>query len=105
MIDRKQVENVKYFNYLGSLMNSDVRCACEIKSGKAVTEVAFNKKNTLFTSRLGLNLRKKLIKCYIWSVAFCGAETWTFGKVDQKYQESLKCGAGEGWRRSVGRNV
>ena len=27
--------------------------------------------------RLFLNLRKKLVKSYIWSVAFCGAETWT----------------------------
>jgi predicted solute-binding protein len=30
-----------------------------------------------------------------------GAETWTFPKVDQKYQV-LKCGAEEGCRRSVG---
>jgi len=22
-------------------------------------------------------LRKKLVKCYIWSTALCGAETWT----------------------------
>jgi hypothetical protein len=27
-----------------------------------------------------LNLRKKLVKCYIWSVALCGAETWTLGE-------------------------
>ena len=82
MIDRKQVENVKYFNYLGSLINSDVRCACEMKSRKAVTEVAFNKKKTLFTSRLGLKLRKKLVKCYIWSVAVYCAENWTLWKLD-----------------------
>jgi hypothetical protein len=25
---------------------------------------------------LDLNWRKKLVKCYIWSVALCGAETW-----------------------------
>jgi hypothetical protein len=31
------------------------------------------------------------------------AETWTLRKVDQKYLlKVLKCGAGEGWRRSVG---
>jgi hypothetical protein len=47
------------------------------------------------TSKLDLNLRKKLVKCYIWSIALYGAESWTLWKV-------LKCGAGEGWRRSAG---
>jgi hypothetical protein len=32
-------------------------------------EGAFNKKKILFTSKLGLNLRKKLVKCYIWGIA------------------------------------
>jgi hypothetical protein len=45
---------------------------------------------------LDLNLRKKPVKCYIWSIALCGAETWTLRKVDQKYLESsgMWC-----WRR------
>jgi hypothetical protein len=30
---------------------------------------AFNKKKNLFTSKLDLHLRKKLVKCYIWSIA------------------------------------
>jgi hypothetical protein len=33
---------------------------------------------------LGLNLRKKLVKYYIWSMALCGAETWTLRAVNQK---------------------
>jgi len=32
-----------------------------------------------------LHLRKKLVKCYIWSIALYGAETWAICKVDQKY--------------------
>ena len=67
-----------------------------------MAKAAFGKKKTLFTSKLDLNLRKKLIKCYIWSIAFYGAETWTLRAADQKYLESFECGAGEGWRRSVG---
>ena len=46
--------------------------------------IAFNKKKTLFTSKLDLNLRKKLVKCYIWSMALYGAETWTLRAADQK---------------------
>jgi len=36
---------------------------------------AFDKKMTLFTNTLDLGLRKKLVKCYIWSIALYGAET------------------------------
>jgi hypothetical protein len=77
------------------MITNGARCACEIKSRIAMAEAAFNKK-TIFTSKLDLNLRKKLVKCYIWSIAVYGAETWTLGKVDQKYLESFEMGAGEG---------
>jgi hypothetical protein len=60
-----------------------------------MTKAAFNKKKILFTSKLDLNLRKKLVKCYIWSMALCGAETWTLRAADQKYLESFENGTGE----------
>jgi hypothetical protein len=49
----------------------------------------------LFTGKLDLNLRKKLIKCYIWSTALYGADTWALQKVDRYTCKILKCGAGE----------
>ena len=67
-----------------------------------MAKAAFSSKKNLFTSRLDLNLRKKLVKCCIWSIPVYGAETWKLRKVDQKYLEVLKCGAAEGWRRLVG---
>jgi hypothetical protein len=91
MIDQKQLENVEYFSYLGSMMTSDVRCTHEIKSRIAVAQAAFNGKNTLLTRKLELNLKKKLSKYYIWSLALYGAKNWTLQKVDQKRVESLKC--------------
>ena len=51
---------------------------------------AFNKKKALFTSTLDLELRKKLVKCYIWSIALYGAETWTLRAIDQKHLESFE---------------
>jgi hypothetical protein len=65
MIDQKQLENVESFEYLGSMLTNDGRCACEIKSRIAMAKAAFNKKRALFTSTLDLKLWKKLIKCYI----------------------------------------
>jgi hypothetical protein len=61
----------------------------EIKSGIVIAKAAFKMKKTLFTSKLDLYLRKKLAKCYICSIALCGAEKWTLRKVDQKYLESF----------------
>jgi predicted restriction endonuclease len=55
-----------------------------------MAKAEFNKKRTLFTSTLDLELRKKLVKCYIWSIALCGAETWTIRAVDQKHMESFE---------------
>ena len=65
MIEQKQLENVECFKYLGSILTNAGRCTCEIKSRIAMAKAAFNKKKTLFTSKLDLNLRKKLVKCYI----------------------------------------
>jgi hypothetical protein len=50
----------------------DGRCTREIKFRIFVTKASFNRKKTLFTSKLDLNLRKKLVECYIWSIAFYG---------------------------------
>jgi hypothetical protein len=55
-----------------------------------MVKVAFNKKRALFTSTLYLELRKKLVKCYIWSIALYGAETWTLRAVDKKHLESFE---------------
>jgi len=55
-----------------------------------LAKAAFNKKKALLTSKLNSSLRKKLVKCYIWSIALCGDETWTLKKVDQKYPERFE---------------
>jgi hypothetical protein len=96
VIDQNQLDNVEYFNYLGSMITNDARCTREINFRIVMAKATFNKKKTLFTSKLDLNLRRKLVKCYIWSIALCGAETWTHRKVDQKYLESFEMWC---WRR------
>jgi hypothetical protein len=39
---------------------------------------------------LDLELRKKLVKCCIWSIALYGAETWMLQAVDQKHLEGFE---------------
>jgi hypothetical protein len=107
MINQTQLESVECFKYLGSMLTNDGRCTCGIKCRIVMAKAAFNplnaelnpichllalavahhfvdfsrlrvnnKKNP-FISTLDLELRKKLVKCYIWSIALCGAETGT----------------------------
>jgi hypothetical protein len=90
MIDQKQQEIVESFKCLVSILTKDGRCTCEIKCKNAMAKAAFKKKRALFTSKLDLELRKKVVKCYIWSVALYGAETWTLREVDQKHLESFE---------------
>ena len=85
MIDQKQPENVECVKYLGSMKTNDASCTREIQSRIAMAKAAFNKK-TLFISKLNLNLRKKVVKCYIRSMAFYGDEIWTH----QKFLESFE---------------
>ena len=60
----------------------------EIKSRIAIAKAAKNKKKVLFASKLDLNLKKEIVKCYIWSIAFSAGETWTQWKMDRK---NLEC--------------
>jgi hypothetical protein len=66
------------------------RCTCEIKSRIAIAKSAFKKKRALFTSKMDLEFRKKLVQCYIWTTALYGTETWTLRAVDQKHRESFE---------------
>ena len=96
--DKIKLENVKCFKYLGSVLTEDGRCTCEIKSRIAMAKAAFNKKKNLCTSKLDLNLRKRLVRCYVWSMVL------KLGRSEQEIRNTwkvLKCGAGEEWR-SVG---
>jgi len=62
---------VEYFNYSGSMGNIyEARCTRENKSRISVLKATFSKKNILFASKLDLNLRKKLVMCYGWSIRF-----------------------------------
>jgi len=53
-----------------------------MKSSIAMAKAAFNKKKNLLTSKLKLNIRKKEVKCYIWSIDGYCAENCKLRKID-----------------------
>jgi hypothetical protein len=67
------MENMKYFDCLGSIITIDARCTREIKSRITMAKAAFNQKKTLFASKLDLNIWKKLQETlhYEYSFVWC----------------------------------
>ena len=61
MIDQKQLENVEYFKYLGSLLTNDGRCTREMKSRIAMAKAAFSNKKT-FYQQIGLKFEEETNK-------------------------------------------
>jgi hypothetical protein len=76
------------------MITNDATCTREIKSRTVMAKTAVSKKEALFTSEL--DLRKKLIKFYVFRIALYGAKPWTLRKVDQKYLEYFEMWC---WRR------
>jgi len=61
---------------------NDAKCTLKMKSSIAMAKAAFNKKKNLLTSKLKLNIRKKEVKCYIWSIDGYCAENCKLRKID-----------------------
>jgi ABC-type transport system involved in multi-copper enzyme maturation permease subunit len=78
------------------MITNDARCTYETKSRISMTKAEFNRNETLFASKLDLNLWKKAVKCCIWSIVLYGAATWTFRKSDEKNLKVFKRGTKKG---------
>ena len=92
-INNQVIEQVDHFNYLGSLVTFEGRCDEEIRRRIILSKYAYNKnKNLLTNSKISIELRKRFLKCYVWSVLLYGCESWTMGK-----EEELRILALEMW--------
>jgi hypothetical protein len=96
-VDDRELKEVDHFiKYLGSVLTRDGYCTREIKTRIGMAKEAFNRKISLLTSKLNTELRKKLVRCYVWSTALYDSVTWTLRKLKQKYLDSFVMWC---WRR------
>jgi hypothetical protein len=90
-IGNQKLKQVEEMVYLGSKIISDGKSVHEIKQRIALAKIAFSKKQKLLTSkRIHLNIKKRLIKTYVWSVATYGCETWVINDTEKKKLETFE---------------
>ena len=64
-----------------------------------MSKVNFRKMSTILTNmRLNIQTRKRVLKCFIWSVLLYGCETWTISSVMRKRIEAAEMWY---WRRMM----
>ena len=51
---------------------------------------AFQRKRNIICGPLEKELRKMLVKCFVWNIASYGAETWTLRRNERKRLEALE---------------
>ena len=96
-IGNQKLEQVEEMVYLGSKITSDGKNVHEIKQRITLAKIAFSKKQKLLTSKkIHLNIKKRLIKTYVWSVATYGCETWVINDTEKKKLEAFEMWC---WRR------
>jgi len=79
------LKQITKFKYLYSIFTEDGKNKEDIIKRIKEAKVMFNnKKHLLFSINLSLEIKKKLIKCRIWSVALYGSETWTLRKNEER---------------------
>ena len=69
-VNNRELKEVDHFKYIGSVLTRDGYCTREIKMRIAIAKEAFNRKMSLLTCKLNIELKKKLVRCYVWSIAF-----------------------------------
>ena len=72
------IEQVSSFSYLGSLITHDGRCRPEIRRRIVLAKNAFGELKPILRDRkLSIDLKVRLLKCYVWSTLLYGCESWT----------------------------
>ena len=86
--------NNRELKEVGSVLTRDGYCTREIKMRIAIDKEAFNRKMPLLTSKLNTEHKKKLIRCYVWGIAFLWLKDLDTKKIGAGVFGEMWC-----WRR------
>src|ERR1043165_8462810 len=104
-INGEEVEQVKSFCYLGSVITTDARCHKDIKRRIALGKEAFTNRGELMKGGLSKNLKKRFLKhwCGVWYSM--GRRPGQSGRRISRGWRLGRCGYGAEWRRGVGGSI
>ena len=95
-VGNRELKEADHFKYFQNVLTKDVYCTRKFKTRIVMAKEAFYRKIALLTSKLNIELRKKLVRCYVWSIALYRSEIWILRKLESKYLENFKMWC---WRR------
>ena len=81
------------FKYFVCNISSKLNCCQEVKRRIAMTKEDFNRKRSIFCGPLVRELRKRLVKCIVWSVAlYCMVQRLGhYDEISKKDWKYLRC--------------
>uniref|UniRef100_A0A8D8LPD3 Craniofacial development protein 2 n=1 Tax=Cacopsylla melanoneura TaxID=428564 RepID=A0A8D8LPD3_9HEMI len=90
-INNTPVELVHHYKYLGFIVNNKCDHKQEIRARIEQARAVFVKMNSLLTSlNLPLQLRLRIVKCYVFSVLYYGMESWILKQDVMKNLEAFE---------------
>lgn len=90
-IENEEIEQVHQYKYLGCWLNDQWDHSQQIKSRIEIARNCFFKMRDLLCNReFNLELRIRILRCYILSVLFYGVETWTMSQATTKKIEAFE---------------
>ena len=72
------MQQVKECNYLGNMIDEDMRSIGDVKRRIGMGKAAFWKRRELFRRDNNINLKERMLDCHVKSVVSYGCETWTY---------------------------
>ncbi|KAJ4435713.1 hypothetical protein ANN_18329 [Periplaneta americana] len=109
-IRRKEVRFFKLFAFLFGILHTllgltdrcglfgTVTTVILLGGHISIDKEALNRRRRIFCGPLEKELRKRLVKCFVWSVALYGEGTWTLRRNEEKRIEAFEMWM---WRRTV----
>jgi len=95
-IDRKTMETVTDFFFLGSRITADDDCSHEIKRCLLLVRKVMTNLDSILKSReITLPIKVCLVKAMFFPAVIYGCESWTIKKAECQRIDALNCGVGE----------
>lgn len=90
-VKNQPIERVRQYKYLGTIINENNDSSQEIRVRIEQARSTFTRMKRLFCCRdLNLDLKIRLMRCYVLSILYYGMEAWTLKAIDIRRLEAFE---------------